>query len=411
VTRHLILYGLWGLALACAASRDVQKVEVTLRDDALALHHGAIVVDGHSDTTPWFGDPEWDFGSRHDTGHQDLPRMREGGLDVQMWSIYLSKEEAGDDPVPKAVARMELVHELAARFPDDMEVASTVADVRRIVAEGRIASLMGLEGGHLIDDDLAHLATYQRLGARYLTLTHSFHTNWADSSGTNETPEPLHGGLTPFGEDVVRESNRLGILVDVSHVSDDTFFDALRVSEAPIIASHSSVRAVADHPRNVSDPMLRALAASGGVVMINFYSGYVDAALVDPIRDLFVALLPRIREVRTRHADDPLRLRREQRALLGGFDVPRTDLDTVLDHFDHAIAVAGPEHVGIGADWDGVVSMPRGLGDVSELPNLTRGLLARGHSPQTVRGVLGENWLRVMEEAERVARRMQHDAS
>ncbi len=398
-----------GLASACA--RDVQEAQPASRDTALALHRDAIVVDGHSDTTPWFGDPEWDFGARHDTGHQDLPRMREGGLDVQLWSIYLSKEEAGDDPVPKAIARMELVHEMAARFPDDMEVAATVADVRRIVGEGKIASLMGLEGGHLIADDLAPLATYHRLGARYLTLTHSFHTSWADSSGTTETPEPLHGGLTPFGEDVVRELNRLGMLVDVSHVSDDTFFDALRVSAVPVIASHSSVRAVAGHPRNISDEMLRALAHQGGVVMINFYSGYVDEALVAPIRELFVPLLPRIRAIRERHADDPLQLRREQRALLGGLDVPRTDLDTVLDHFDHAIAVAGPEHVGIGADWDGVVSMPRGLGDVSELPNLTRGLLARGHSPETVRGVLGENWLRVMEEAERVALRMQRDAS
>jgi membrane dipeptidase len=210
---------------------------------------------------------------------------------------------------------------------------------------------------------------------------------------------------------VVRELNRLGILVDVSHVSDDTFHDALRVSRAPVIASHSSVRAVADHPRNLSDPMLRALAENGGVVMINFYSGYIDAELVDPIRSLFVSLLPRITEIRTRLADDPVALRREQRDLLRGFEVPRTDLDTLLDHFDHAIRVAGPDHVGIGADWDGVASMPRGLGDVSELPNLTRGLLARGHSPETVRGVLGENWLRVMEHSERVARRMQRGES
>jgi membrane dipeptidase len=394
------------LALACAPAPGVPE-----EDAALALHRDAIAVDGHSDTTPWFGDPEWDFGARHETGHEDLPRMREGGLDVQIWSIYLSKEEAADDPVPKALERMEQVHRLVARFPNDLALASTAADVRRIVEEGRIACLMGLEGGHLIDDDLRNLTTYQRLGARYLTLTHSFHTSWADSSGTNEVPPPLHGGLTEFGEEVVRELNRLGILVDVSHVSDDTFHDALRVSRAPVIASHSSVRAVADHPRNLSDPMLRALAENGGVVMINFYSGYVDAELVDPIRSLFVSLLPRITEIRTRLADDPVALRREQRDLLRGFEVPRTDLDTLLDHFDHAIRVAGPDHVGIGADWDGVASMPRGLGDVSELPNLTRGLLARGHSPETVRGVLGENWLRVMEHSERVARRMQRGES
>jgi membrane dipeptidase len=403
--------GVVALALACAPAPDAgDPSAATPADRALALHRDAIVVDGHSDTTPWFGDPEWDFAARHAIGHEDLPRMREGGLDAQIWSIYFSKEEAGEDPVPKVLERMQLVHALAMRFPRDLGVAFTAAEVRRIVGEGRIACLMGLEGGHLIADDLANLATYQRLGARYLTLTHSFHTSWADSSGTNEAPAPLHGGLTPVGEEVVRELNRLGILVDVSHVSDDAVRDALRASRAPVIASHSSVRAIADHPRNLSDPMLRALAENGGVAMLNFYSGYVDAELVDPLRDLFVPLLPRITEIRTRWADDPVRLRREQRALFGGLDVPRTSLETLLDHFDHAIRVAGPEHVGIGADWDGVASMPRGLGDVSELPNLTRGLLARGHAREPVRGVLGENFLRALARAEDVARRMQAES-
>jgi len=236
-----------------------------------------------------------------------------------------------------------------------------------------------------------------------MTLTHSFHTSWADSSGTDERPAPEHGGLTAFGESVVAEMNRLGMMVDVSHVSDDTFFDALRVTRAPVIASHSSTRAVADHPRNLSDEMLRALAKNGGVVMINFYSGYVDAELVEPIRALLGGMAPEIAGLRARHADDPVALRRGYRALLRGLEVPRTDLSVLLDHFDHAIRVAGPDPVGVGADWDGVASMPRGMEDVSRLPALTAGLLARGHDPQVVRKVLGENVLRVMEEVEAVA--------
>jgi len=386
----------------CAWGDAARATSTAIDDPALALHRDAIVIDGHSDTTPWFQDPDWDFTARHDEGDEDLPRMREGGLDAQFWSIYLSRAEAGDQPVRKAIERIDAVHRLVARHPDDLVLATTAADVRRAAAEGRVACLMGIEGGHLIDESLAVLRTYQRLGARYMTLTHSFHTSWADSSGTDVALEPLHGGLTEFGEAVVREMNRIGMMVDVSHVSDDTFADALRVSAAPVIASHSSVRAVADHPRNLSDPMLRALAANGGVVMINFYSGYDDPQLVEPIRELFAGLAPRIEALRTAHADDPVGLRRAFRGLLRGREVPRATLDVLLDHFDHAIRVAGPDHVGVGADWDGVASMPRGMGDVSHLPALTRGLLARGHSPETVRKVLGGNVLRVMERVEAV---------
>jgi membrane dipeptidase len=375
-------------------------------DPATALHRDALVIDTHVDTTPWLQDPEWRFDERHDEGHVDLPRMREGGLDALFWSIYVGKTEGRGRAIREAIERIDAVYEVVADHPDALALATSVAEVRAATASGRIACLMGLEGGHIIEESLPALRTFHRLGVRYMTLTHSFHTSWADSSGTNESPDPLHGGLTAFGEDVVREMNRLGMMVDVSHVSDDTFWDALRVSRAPVLASHSSARAVADHPRNLSDPMLRALAEAGGVVMINFYSGYIDAELVEPIRALFGRLLPRIEELRTVHADDPVGLRRAYRELLRGVDVPRTSLDVLLDHFDHALRVAGPDHVGIGSDWDGVASMPRGMDDVSHLPALTRGLLARGHPPAVVRKVLGENLLRVMAEVERVARTM-----
>ena len=298
---------------------------------------------------------------------------------------------------------MDAVHELVRKYPEDLMLATTVSDIRRAAATGKIACLMGLEGGHIIEESLPALRSLYRLGARYLTLTHSFHTAWADSSGTNEVPAPEHGGLAPFGEQVVRELNRLGMMVDVSHVSDATFFDAVRVSRAPVIASHSSARAVADHPRNMSDEMLRALAENGGVVMINFYSGYVDEALVEPIRSLFKRLGSELGRLRERHADDPKARADAFAELLAKEEVPTSTLSVLLDHFDHAIRVAGPRHVGIGSDWDGVFSMPTGMEDVSKLPALTQGLLDRGHSPETVRGVLGENLLRVMAEVERIA--------
>jgi membrane dipeptidase len=394
--------------LACASASRSDSPEPA-SDLAAALHRDAIVIDGHSDTTPWFEDPDWDFAERHDEGHQDLPRMREGGLDAQFWSIYLGRTEGRGRAIREAIERIDAVYELARRHPQDLEIATSAADVRRIAAAGRIACLMGVEGGHIIEESLPALRTFHRLGVRYLTLTHSFHTSWADSSGTNETPEPVHGGLTDFGEAVVGELNRLGVMVDVSHVSDESFYDTLRASRAPVLASHSSVRAVADHPRNLSDDMLRALARNGGVAMINFYSGYVDARLVAPIRALFGGLAPRIGELRERHADDPVALRRGFRELLRSIEVPQTELSVVLDHFDHALRVAGPDHVGIGADWDGVASMPRGLDDVSRLPALTEGLLARGHTPEVVRKVLGENLLRLMAAVEEVAARIAAD--
>lgn len=392
-----IAAALWLAGCSLLGGSPVSDEEI---DD---LHFDAIVIDTHSDTTPWFQDPEWDFGARHDDGHEDLPRMREGGLDVQFWSIYMGKREGDGRAIREAVERIDAVYEMIRTHSDQTELALTADDVRRIVGEGKIASLMGVEGGHIIEDKLSVLRTYFRLGVRYMTLTHSFHTGWADSSGTTKLPEPVHGGLSDFGEEVVREMNRLGMMVDVSHVSDETFADVLRVSVSPVIASHSSARAVADHPRNMSDDMLEALAHNGGVVMINFYPSYIDLEAGGRSREHFQQIKPRLDEIRERYGGDLLARMRAGRALNSEQPWPQTSLDVLLDHFDHAIAVAGPDHVGIGADWDGVPSMPVGMEDVSKLPALTRGLIRRGHSPETVRKVLGENLLRVMAENERVA--------
>jgi len=389
------------LLLACDSGAE----EAALAERAAALHAAAIVVDTHSDTTPRFQDASWDFSARHAAGdgHMDLPRIREGGLDVEFWSIYTGKAEAPGEAMRIAFERIDAVHQMAERHAADVGLASSVADVRRLVAEGRLASLMGVEGGHMMEDSLPILRDFYRLGVRYMTLTHSFHTGWADSSGTTSAPEPEHGGLTPFGEEVVAEMNRLGMMIDVSHVSDETFHDVLRLSRAPVIASHSSCRAVATHPRNMSDDMLRALARNGGVIMINFYPSYIDMQANAEVRAYFGKWREQLQAARERLKDDPAALRAARQAHYAKHPVPQTSFDVLLDHFDHAIRVAGPDHVGIGADWDGVPSMPRGMEDVTQLPALTLGLLKRGHSDEDVRKVLGENLLRVMAEVEEVA--------
>lgn len=378
--------------------------------DASRLHAQAIVIDTHADTTPYFSDPTWHFDERHEAAetHVDLPRIREGGLDAVFWSIYLGEDERAPDGsyVPLALERIAAVRGMVGRHPDAVVLATRAEDIRSAARQGRFASLMGLEGGHLIDGNLAALRAYHALGVRYMTLTHSFHTSWADSSGTRTPLAPRHHGLTDFGKAVVREMNRLGMMVDVSHVSDETFWDVLEVSRAPVLASHSSTRAVADHVRNLDDEMLRALADRGGVVMLNFYPAYIDEGAAIDTRAWRERSQEDFDVLAERFAHDRHRLRRERRAFVAAHPPPSVALDVLLDHFDHAVAVAGPDHVGLGADWDGVPSMPFGMEDVSRLPALTRGLLLRGHSEDTVRKLLGENLLRVMQDVERVAREL-----
>lgn len=390
------------LGIACGRGSE------TADERALRVHRDSIVLDTHVDTTPRFQDPTYDFGARHarGEGQVDLPRAREGGLDVQFWSIYVGRVEGDGRAIREALERIDAVWELARRHPAEIAIATDAASIRRGVAAGKLVSLMGVEGGHMIEGKLSVLRDFHRLGVRYMTLTHSFHTEWADSSGTGEPLPPGHGGLTPFGEEVVREMNRLGMMVDLSHVSDETFWDALQVSLAPPIASHSSCRAVFEHPRNLSDDMLRALAAKGGVVMINYYPGYTDPDAAPRIRAWFVRHGAELAKLRETHKDDLRGLSQAMRAIAAADPVPQGSLARLLDHFDHALRVAGEDHVGLGSDFDGVPSMPIELDEVSELPNLTRGLLERGWSEGTVRKVLGENLLRTLGEVERVSARL-----
>jgi membrane dipeptidase len=381
-----------GLALSIGVLARAQQ-----SDEARDLHRRALVVDTHVDTAQrMIYEPGFDLGRRHADGQLDLPRMKDGGLDAVFFSIWTPSETPGDEAVLSALAQIDAVQETARRLSKDVVLATSVADIRRASGDGQIAMLLGLEGGHMIADDLGLLRTYARLGVRYMTLTHNGNTHWADASRS----EAEHGGLTGFGRDVVREMNRLGMMVDVSHVSDETFADVLEVTEAPVIASHSSCRAIADHPRNMSDDMLRTLARNGGVVMINYFaaflSGEFNGALpsVQGEIDAALAACARGNEACTILTED----RVNKQLMLAG-RLPRVGWEAILDHIDHAVKVAGIDHVGLGSDFDGA-SMPIGMEDVSMLPKITQGLLARGYSEGDVQKILGENLLRVMGEVE-----------
>ena len=368
---------------------------------ARALHRRAIVIDTHADTTQRLLDEGFDLGTRSAEGHLDIPRMREGGLGAQFFSIWVRGSHAPHF-MARALAEIGAVLDQVERHPRDLELARTAADIRRIHAAGKIAVLMGVEGGHTIEDSPRVLDVLYRLGVRYLTLTWSVSTSWAGSSGDGGKDR----GLSQLGRQIVWRMNRLGMMVDVSHVSDATFWDTLEVTRAPVIASHSSCRALCNVPRNLSDEMMRALAKNGGVVHINFYSGFIDsnyAARLEKVRAKQEAEERRLEE---QWKGEPARLAQEKRRLEREYDarLPRPDLSRIADHIDHAVRVAGVDHVGLGSDFDGA-SMPLGMEDVSQLPRLTAELLRRGYSEAQLVKILGGNLLRVMEEVEKVAGR------
>lgn len=294
-----------------------------------------------------------------------------------------------------ALEQIDLIHRMVDKYPEHFEMAYTADDIVRIHESGRIASLIGLEGGHAIEHSLGVLRMFFRLGCRYMTLTHAQTHDWADSG----TDTPKHGGLSDFGEQVVREMNRLGMMVDISHVSVDTMNDALRISRAPLIASHSSAYAIAPHPRNVPDEVIRRIADGGGIVMVNFFSGFSDPEAAKRTQNMFEFH----REMRRKYPDreerqEALRKWRKENPL------PTGDVGTIVDHIDHIVQIAGVDYVGLGSDYDGVNTLPKQLEDVSGYPYITQELLNRGYSESEIRKILGENLLRAMRRVERVAR-------
>lgn len=387
-----------GLAKAQQAREPVQVTEA-----ALAIHRKANLVDGHNDL-PWqvrekakssFGG--LDLRRPQKELHTDIPRLRQGNVGTQFWSAYIPSEYIHSGGAARyCLEQIDLIHRMCDEYPDVFEMAYTIEDVRRIRAEGKIASLIGIEGGHAIEGSLGALRMFHRLGARYMTLTHSETHDWADSA----TDEPKHGGLSPFGEEVVREMNRLGMLVDISHVSPDTMRDVLRVSSAPVIASHSSAYAVAEHPRNVPDDVLKRIAENNGVVMVNFFSGFIVPEGARAMQQMF-----EVRRRLQKQYDDETQLQLALDQWRRENPYPAGTVHHLVDHIDHIVKVAGVDHVGLGSDYDGVVKLPAQLEDVSTYPVVTQELLNRGYNEEQILKILGGNALRVIEQAQRVAGR------
>jgi membrane dipeptidase len=394
------------LVLICAAAIAPVLMAAQSGDQvserARQLHMRAIVVDTHDDTTQRLLDKTFDISKRNTTGNIDIPRMREGGLDALFFSIWMNGDVTGPTAVKRALDQIDAVREAVRTHPNDLVLATTAAEIRQAHAVHKIAALMGVEGGHMIDNDLGMLRTFAALGVRYMTLTHSLNTPWADSSGD----KPAHDGLAPFGKDVVREMNRLGMMVDISHVADKTFFDALETTKVPVIASHSSARAITNAPRNMTDDMLRAMTKNGGVVMINYHAGFLSEEFrtAKPT----AALQARLDAVAKRCGDDegcsiPANDRLYHDAMMSG-EMPKVSWEKIVDHIDHVAKVAGVDHVGLGSDFDGA-TMPIGMESAAGLPKITEALLKKGYSDADVEKILGGNILRVMEAVERVAHR------
>jgi membrane dipeptidase len=396
------------LVTMCVSSACIVGLAVSsdsISERARKLHFSSIVVDTHDDTTQRFLDGKFDLGTRSSAGSIDIPRMREGNLSAIFFSIWIPSKITGPEAVDRALVQIDAVREQVRKHPNDLVLATTAAEVRDAHKQGKIAALVGVEGGHMINSDLGVLRSYAALGVRYMTLTHSGNDEWADSS----TDKAVHNGLTDFGKDVVREMNRLGVIVDISHVSDKTFYDALEVSKAPLFASHSSCRAICDAPRNMTDQMMKDLAAKGGVVQINYHVGFLsqefrDAEKADPEINKAISA-----EVMKRCGDNEgcqlMEGDRITREYVEQGKLPRVDFTKIIEHIDHAVKVASVDHVGLGSDFDGA-NMPYGMEDATKLPKITEALLQKGYPEGDVRKILGENTLRVMAEVERVSREL-----
>lgn len=397
---------LTGTSLALALSVTLlgqSPGDGAVSERARSLHMRAIVVDTHSDTPQRMVFDKFDMGHRDADGHVDIPRMREGGLDAPFFSIWVSSTITGPEAVKRALQQIDAVREQVRRHPDDLLLATTVGDIRRAHQQGKIAALMGMEGGHMIDDDLGLLRLYAALGVRYLTLTHFLNNNWADSS----TDKPKHNGLTAFGKEVVRELNRLGVMVDISHVADKTFYDALAVTKAPVIASHSSCRAICNHRRNMNDDMIRALAKNGGVMMINYEVSFLseEYRAATNVQDMTVIERQFEQQCGKNMSCQILLGNRMARQAMTDGKLPKVSWEKIIEHIDHAVKVGGVDHVGLGSDFDGA-TMPFGMDDASMMPKITQALLDKGYSERDIEKILGGNLLRVMEQAERVSREM-----
>jgi membrane dipeptidase len=386
----------------------------TISAKAREIHDSAIVVDTHADTPQRFLDENFDIGSTDakDYGHISLDKAKAGNLGAEFFSIWVEPETNQGHFARQTLDLIDAVYEQAARHPDRMMMAFSVDDIERAHREHKLAALLGIEGGHSIENDVRVLRDFYRLGVRYMTLSWSNTNEFADSSGDIDDPKiEHHNGLTENGKQIVVEMNRLGMLVDISHVSDKTFYDAIAVTKAPVIASHSSARALTNHPRNMTDDMLHAVAKNGGVVQVNFYSAFVDEnyrkAVDAQTKDREAAEKANADKLKS-EGKTPTYLDRDRIDREWTAKLQRPPLSSLIDHIDHMAKVAGIDHVGLGSDFDGVGgATPEGIDSAADLPKITQALLDRGYSADDIRKILGGNILRVFREAERVSREMQ----
>ncbi|HKO56276.1 MAG TPA: dipeptidase [Thermoanaerobaculia bacterium] len=362
-----------------------------------------VTVDTHADTPSEYLEQPFDLGVTNTTGHFDYPRMKAGGLDAEFFAAYVPARYAKRGGAAAFTVKiMETIHEMVEHYPNQVRWADSTQGIRAAVRDNKRAILIGIEGGHAIEDSLELLRAYYRLGARYMTLTHTNTNNWADSSGDKET----HNGLTDFGRQVVLEMNRLGMIVDVSHVSDKTFFDTVAVSKAPVFASHSSARALAEHKRNMTDEMLRALAKNGGVVMVNFYPVFLSTEAADASRARDEKLKDQLAALRAQDPEEGPVYEKGRKALMAANPLPPVPWTRIVDHIDYVVKVAGIDHVGIGSDFDGIGATPVGMEDVSKLPKIRAELKRRGYSKGDIDKIMGENFMRVFAAVERVSREL-----
>src|SRR6478672_7824097 len=400
VTLLVCLFGAVALLVSAPAG------SVSISDQARRLHFSSIVLDTHDDTTQRFFSKTFDISKRNSDGSIDIPRMREGGMNAIFFSIWIDGRTLGPPAIQQALDQIDAIQQNVRKYTKDLAFARTANDVRRAHEQGKIAVLMGIEGGHMLGNDIRMVRIYSALGVRYMTLSHFYNDEWADSS----TDKPAHNGLTDYGKEIVREMNRQGMLVDISHVSDKTFYDALAVSRAPMIASHSSCRALCDHPRNMTDDMIKALAAKGGVIQINYEKSFLDQAYKDA-RDKqsggVVAVFDQMKKEcgKDQNCLEQRMTEQEKQATAEG-KLPHVSWTRIIDHIDHAVKLVGADHVGLGSDFDGA-SMPDGMDDVTHLPQITDALLKKNYSEADIRKILGENTLRVLAAAERVSQDMQ----
>jgi len=397
---YVVALVLFAAALLIANSAD------SISEQARRLHFSSIVVDTHDDTTQRFFSNDFDLGKRNATGNIDIPRMREGGLNAIFFSIWIDGRTMGPPAVQQALDQIDAIQQNVRKYSKDLAFARTAADVRRAHKQGKIAVLMGIEGGHMLGNDIRMVRIYSDLGVRYMTLSHFYNDEWADSS----TDKPVHNGLTDYGKEIVREMNRVGMLVDISHVSDKTFYDALAVSRAPLIASHSSCRALCNHPRDMTDDMIKALAEKGGVIQINYEKSFIDQAYKDA-RDKEAGGVVKVfeeikKECRTDQECFTRKMDEQEKLATAEGRLPHVSWERIIDHIDHAVKLVGADHVGLGSDFDGA-SMPDGMDDVTHIPQITDALLKKGYSESDIRKILGENTLRILAAAEQVSREMQ----